>query len=243
MQHRQARRKGVLLQGMVICGRCGACYDRYTGKERDVTWRCRGRYRKKPSRCQDGAKTPAAEKCQGLSVHESVIQGAVITALNRLPKQRSNIEKEQEKYQSTTYQDFSGHVSELDAKIARLQDAIRDSAPDTAQAQLEKLQKEKEDYLKEKAALGLRATQLQSLYRLMDAIENKPRRKHSAASGKVPCTTIADFYVRTDRITQKGRVLLFDEWLVKRFVDRIIVHDKSLDVVFIAGIKIRIQQS
>ena len=117
------------------------------------------------------------------------------------------------------------------------------SAPDTAQAELEKLQKEKEDYLKEMAALGLRATQLQSLYRLMDAIENKPRRKHSAASEKVPCTTIADFYVRTDRITQKGRVLLFDEWLVKRFVDRIIVHDKSLDVVFIAGIKNRIQQS
>ena len=33
LQHRQARRKGVLLQGMVICDRCGACYDRNTERK------------------------------------------------------------------------------------------------------------------------------------------------------------------------------------------------------------------
>ena len=54
------------------------------------------------------------------------------------------------------------------------------------------------------------------------------------------CYDLADFYERTDRITQWGPVKAFDDDLTKRFVDKIVVQQDGIEVQFKAGIAVKV---
>lgn len=49
---------------------------------------------------------------------------------------------------------------------------------------------------------------------------------------------IIEFYTRTDLITQHGPVHEFEDLMVRRFVETIIIHQKSIAIKFKTGITI-----
>ena len=57
------------------------------------------------------------------------------------------------------------------------------------------------------------------------------------------CYDLADFYERTDRITQWGPLTAYDNTLTKRFVDQVVVHQDSIEVRFKAGISVDVSTS
>ena len=54
------------------------------------------------------------------------------------------------------------------------------------------------------------------------------------------CYDLADFYARTDRITQCGPLKKYDDILMKRFVGKVVVKKCGLEVIFKAGISIEV---
>ena len=54
------------------------------------------------------------------------------------------------------------------------------------------------------------------------------------------CYDLADFYERTDCITQWGAVTAYDNELTKRFVDTVVVKDEGIEVKFKAGISVEV---
>ena len=55
------------------------------------------------------------------------------------------------------------------------------------------------------------------------------------------CTNVADFYQRTDHITQQGPLREYRNDYVKRFIDSVIMNDGYLMVMFKAGVGIRVR--
>ena len=61
------------------------------------------------------------------------------------------------------------------------------------------------------------------------------------AAPPASCTNVADFYRRTDHITQQGPLREYRNDYVKRFIDSVIMHDGYLMVMFKAGVGIRVR--
>ena len=56
------------------------------------------------------------------------------------------------------------------------------------------------------------------------------------------CCDFADFYDRTDEISQWGPVTEYDDALVRRFVEKVTVLDDGLEVKFKAGISVKVEK-
>ena len=101
--------------------------------------------------------------------------------------------------------------------------------------QIKELRSEQDAYLSEKGQIAMKLAQIQSLVRFIDAIEGKST---EAVLKTGSCTNIADFYTRTDLITQHGPVHEFEDLMVRRFVETIIIRQKSIAIKFKTGITI-----
>ena len=72
--------------------------------------------------------------------------------------------------------------------------------------------------------------------------ENGTTARGSVSMDPAACTDVEDFYARTDNISQLGPVRHYDNDMVKRFIDKVIVCEDYLMVAFKAGIGIRIRK-
>ena len=245
LQHRHMRKRSKqVLYGMVICGKCGSVYRRFTSKRYTAMWRCPSRYN------EDSEK-----RCQGPSAYETQIQGAIIKAFNQLPEYKETLQRSLNENKESLGTKLLSDIAELDKQIERLENAADYASKGSSnepgndkntenltaaqefRKEIEEIQFQRSELIKEKAKYGMKIAQIQSLLRLIDGMEGKPAPvsvKHGA------CTDIEDFYERTDRITINGPVIVFDEWMVRRFTSEVVVHDHSLEVIFKAGIKMEI---
>ena len=236
------RRMRTILHGLVVCGDCGSRYRRFNDKNYGVTWRCTGRYGEK--------------RCKGPSVHESVIKGAVIAAFSKLPEYRDELYMRRDELNDQLGTDLIIRMDTIERQIERIENAAEyasggdSNSPEkkgvenlnenhTAAAelrgQIKELRSEQNAYLSEKGQIAMKLAQIQSLLRFIDAIEGKSTETILKTGS---CTDIADFYTRTDLITQHGPVHEFDELMVRRFVETIIIRQKSIAIKFKTGITI-----
>ena len=72
--------------------------------------------------------------------------------------------------------------------------------------------------------------------------ENGTAARGSVSRDPAACTEVEDFYARTDNISQLGPVRHYNNDMVKRFIDKVIVCEDYLMVAFKAGIGIRIRK-
>ena len=115
---------------------------------------------------------------------------------------------------------------------------------------MEELEAKRNALLVRKGDLGIQEANLHTLLKLVNGIMMKEERREILMTGTdgVPitieknpaCYYLADFYERTDRITQWGEVASYDNDLVRRFVERITVLEDGLEVKFKAGISVKV---
>lgn len=236
------RRMRTILHGLVVCGDCGSKYRRFNDKNYGVTWRCTGRYGEK--------------RCKGPSAHESVIKGAVIAAFNKLPEYKDELYKRRNELNDQLGTDLMIRIDMIERQIERIENAAEyasggdSNSPEkkgvenlnenhTAAAELrghiKELRSEQDAYLSEKGQIAMKLAQIQSLVRFIDAIEGKSTETVLKTGS---CTDIVDFYTRTDLITQHGPVHEFEDLMVRRFVETIIIRQKSIAIKFKTGITI-----
>ncbi len=128
-----------------------------------------------------------------------------------------------------------------------------ETAVERISAEIDELNEKRDELLIQKGDLGIQEANIQTLLKLTNAIMKLPVKvkttlKTGTDNGTVEgekvdlaaCYDLADFYERTDRITQWGPVRAFDDNLTKRFIDKIVVQQDGIEVQFKAGIEVKV---
>lgn len=125
-----------------------------------------------------------------------------------------------------------------------------EAALERISAELARIEERRDELLIQKGDLGIQEAQLHTLLKLVDGIMMRSERPAMLMTGTsdvaiaaeklAACYDLADFYERTDEITQWGLVNDYDNDLVQRFIEKIIVKEKGIEVKFKAGITVTI---
>lgn len=208
---------GTALKGTIVCEKCGSLYRRTVESDAEGTenpsWRGR-KYGK--------MKIP----CRGRIVSEREVENAVVTAFNELPSRREELIRMLNRLEPT--EDLRSAIKKLEAEEKRICEGNR----------LEQIREEKEALAFRKAERDMRYRRIHTLLALVDQIEGKlqPEPPETPPS----CSEYADFMTRTEKRREPGAVTRFRDEDVVRYIEKIIVCEERLDVLFKAGIRIAV---
>ena len=199
------------LSGKLVCGKCGRTLKRFEGSSPD--WRCR----KRAGKMTDAYK--ASSSCNTRFVPESEAKAAVLEALSRLPGLRDSLIREQATIRA-------GEIRRID-RLIEMATAREREAREKGEAEAESLHQMRENLKKERAEHAHREMEVRLLLELIDPMP-------PAGEWGAECADYEEFFIRTRR----EKPVDFEEAM--RHVERIIVQEKGLEVVFKAGISIRV---
>ena len=247
----------LALFGKVRCGECGSLYRRYIGyqKNEPTKWRCKARISKRHA-------------CMGRMVTEEELFQTAVTAFNRLPEQREKLIRMEERILWGPLDRVSREVEDIDSRKKELEGIISDyaasghmdrrtmylyggdtdsdasveAAVEHISEELASLNEKRDELLCQKGDLGIQEANVHSLLKLTNALMRAEGAPDGAGGSERPaaCYDIADFYERTDRMTQWGPVREYDDALVKRFVECFIVQQNGILVQFKAGVDVNV---
>ena len=220
------------LQGRLVCGFCGAPLRRMVRANNRVVWQCTG------------------QGCTALGVKsdEQKVQACVISAINRLPEERDNLIRLQERI-------LWGPLLRMDEKIEELEKKIREAEEQTAgsgdlgdhggskaQESEEAMQEKMLDLRNERAEYAMQELYVRNLMELTDRIMGKgmvdERYLADYERENPSCSEYEDFFVRTRGEKGSGPVTEFEDMRVIRYVEKISVREGILSVDFKAGVRI-----
>ena len=249
------------LFGLIVCGVCGEQYRR--AKERStVKWRCKNRSRKRNS-CNgrpvleteiidaliEAFNSLPERRDEVLRMHERVQWGP----LDRIEREIEAIDKRKTELENLV-SDYAatGHLNRRALFVYAEDDEepSEEAALERISAELARIEERRDELLIQKGDLGIQEAHLHTLLKLVDGIMMRSERPAMlmtgtddvaiAAEKPAACYDLADFYERTDEITQWGLVNDYDNDLVQRFIEKIIVKEKGIEVKFKAGITVTI---
>lgn len=254
------------LFGKLVCGECGDRYKRYIEKNGQVTkWRCHTRSQKRNS-C-DGRGVTEDEVLNAvitafntlperredlIRMQERILWGPldrISREIEAIDSRKSELENSISDYAATGHLDrrtlfiYSDDNEEID----------EETAVERISAEIDELNEKRDALLIQKGDLGIQEANIQTILKLTNAIMRIPvKTKTTLKTGTddeaveepevdpAACYDLTDFYERTDRITQWGKLKAFDDDLTKRFVDKIVVQQDGIEVQFKAGIAVKI---
>ena len=191
------------LSSVIICGHCGDIFRRIKWNNPTV-WRCVSRVNKKKS----GIHCPAR------TVHEEVIQAAVVTAINDAWSRKDEILPQLKENIRAVLQE------DTDAKIAEIDTAVKEK-----QEELLKVGKDENKI----AEIG---------EAIMKLREERQQVMTDAAMHKDVTDRIEDLSNFLDE--QTGAITEYSDALVRRLIEKITVYDEALVVKFKSGLEITV---
>lgn len=132
----------------------------------------------------------------------------------------------------------NGRLSARNLALYGGDEADVEVALDRISAELNEMSVQREQLMLKKGELGMKEIQTHSLLKLIDAILEKEEEK-TEGSEDGSCSDIGTFYGLTDRILQWGPLTEYDNELFKRFVEKVVVREKGLEVWFKAGLIVK----
>ncbi|MBR3556227.1 MAG: recombinase family protein [Oscillospiraceae bacterium] len=241
----------LALNGRLVCGICGRTLKRYVQPDAEKTdWRCRRRA---------GVSKREAEACPGSRcglriLRESEAQRIVLQAFNLLPGQYAQLLTERDKL-AEELQSLDIRLRREAARKEKLEDHLsrRSSSSqdecDTAgttelRQELEAMEMQQEEQQAKRAELAHRSVQIRLLLELAEQMLGMPQEEPVSLSPT--CRDTEDFFRRTryrvppEVMDKDGRILRFDNDMITRYLESIIVHNEYCTVNFKAGISIKI---
>lgn len=195
------------LSSVIICGHCGDIFRRIKWNNhgcKSTVWRCVSRVNKKKS----GIDCPAR------TVHEEVIQAAVVTAINDAWSRKDEILPQLKENIRAVLQE------DTDAKIAEIDTAVKEK-----QEELLKVGKDENKI----AEIG---------ETIMKLREERQQVMTDAAMHKDVTDRIEDISNFLDE--QTGAITEYSDALVRRLIEKITVYDEALVVKFKSGLEITV---
>ena len=195
------------LSSVIICGHCGDIFRRIKWNNhgcKSTVWRCVSRVNKKKS----GIDCPAR------TVHEEVIQAAVVTAINDAWSRKDEILPQLKENIRVVLQE------DTDAKIAEIDTAVKEK-----QEELLKVGKDENKI----AEIG---------ETIMKLREERQQVMTDAAMHKDVMDRIEDLSNFLDE--QTGAITEYSDALVRRLIEKITVYDEALVVKFKSGLEITV---
>ena len=246
----------------LYCGRCGRVLKKYTLTDGSIEWRCRKRdYQKKSS------EKEVSNRCGLRNVKESELMDVMIQAFNQLPQHRDELLKDQASIWNGEIKRIDALIGKskdqqrtMEERKAALEN---DDAVDHS-SEIEFLEGQIKDQIQERNALIIERAEhadhelkIRFLLEIVDAMKEKWDKsvgwydeggwKKEEVKDTPACRDYKDFFQSTrfelpeGLLDERGRVARFDNELVVRYVDRVIVQDNGYDVVFKAGITVKVR--
>jgi len=248
------------LFGLIFCGECGERYRRYKDKG-TVKWRCGKRVTERHS-CNGRAVEESEiydavieafnslpeKRDEIIRMQERILWGPLgqtSREIDAIDGRKNELEDIISNYAAT------GH---LDRRTLFLysdedEDISEETAIERISTELDALEEKRCTLLIRKGDLGIQETSLHTLLKLVNGIMATEEQQtvmlktgtDDVTIAKDPaCYELADFYERTDRITQWGLVQDYDNDLVRRFVEKILVKQNCIEVKFKGGINVEV---
>ena len=249
----------VSLFGLVVCGKCHTRYRRYKEKNQ-IKWRCGKRVTERHA-CdvravfEDEIYSAVLTAFQELPerrdelirMQERILWGP----LEQINREIEAIDKRKNELE-TIISDYeaSGHLDRRTLFIySEEEEPDEETAIEKISEELDELEKKRNGLLIKKGDLGIQEANLHTLLKLVDGIMMKNTVALKTGTDDVAievakspaCYDLADFYERTDCITQWGPVAKYDNDLTRRFVEKIEVNDDGIEVRFKAGISVDVK--
>ena len=247
--------------GRLICGKCGRTLKRCVSAKGTPDWRCRNRGSKKKDRYK--AQHSA---CGCRFVTEERMKVVIVEALNRLLGYRDELirtqagirEGELRRIDALAAQsrDTEIQLEERRARVLAEAEGERTEETDFLDGQSAALQEKRNALILERARHANREVHVRLLLELADIMMERRERLivglgiSSGEDGveEFPpyCSDYDEFFRRTRYvppegvIDEAGRVTRFEESLVIRYLDTVVVHDDCYEVKFKAGISIKV---
>jgi hypothetical protein len=198
---------------------------------------------------------------------EELFQTTVI-AFNRLPEQRENLIRMEERILWGPLDRVSREIDAIDSRKKELEDIISEyaasgsmdrrtlflyggdsgseatveSALDGIGEELASLNEKRDELLCQKGDLGIQAANIHTLLKFINALMRVDGEPDGAGDSERPaaCYDLADFFERTDCISQWGPVKEYDDTMVNRFIKCFTVTHDGIVVVFKAGLEVEV---
>ena len=241
------------LRGRLVCGKCGRTLKRCVGPSGEHVWRCCAR----AVTWRTGEGSPNGD-CSMRIVAESDVRGALLRAFNRLPCLGEVIR--------LARKGLWHRMSQLDACLERSDDAasMREVADIRARLAAQEIQlrmlAELSGEMNSAAAaatdgcggagdgVGDRGEQPDSPASGAATLVS-PGAQHQAVQAMPPsaCADYEDFFLRTrwgmpqGLLDEHGRMRRFDDRTIVRFLRCVVVHEGFYEVVFKAGVSLRVR--
>ncbi len=261
-----------VLMGRLQCGKCGRILKRVKRVNGQYDWRCQKRaseHAVKDSITSTLCDCRIVEEAEAEKAILSAFNELPIYR-HQLKNRRSEIRIGPLKHYDAEILHADAKIMQLEDKQSALAKSGVDENIDTLirlSEQLKALEIKKKNLMLERASFALEETQIRFLLELMDTMDGKFRKgirvrnqygqnyNTSHTEGDKPeavyspaCFDAEEFYTRTRHdipesiMDAKGRMAVFDNELVTRYVDLITVQDYGYDIHFRAGLTISVKK-
>ncbi len=206
------------LVGRVVCGDCGNKYQRVkAAKGCADMWRCSSK--------QQRYKHPGVD-CDGRAIREDRLKLVLIEAFNRLPEMKGDLIRLDERLRWAGIDKADEILREIDARII-------------AEGETEELKEQMGAVIEQRAAYADKAVHIRNMLERISVLEGR-KIKRKASEG--PCHSADDFFAMTRKEYTPGPVTEYDGDEVIRFIEKVVIKEDTIEVVFKAGVSVTVKR-
>ena len=224
---------GSSLKGRLVCGKCGNILKRYK-KGKEIIWICKDRsYEAKGTNNQRDILT----KCECRHITDFEIKDAIITVLNTLPERRDEILRLHAAVHDGEIKQIDQMIVSIDQRLKRMEEIYNEEKTEILNKEIESLEVERTSLILERAEFANKGIKLRILLELINIMGGKDESDTDLPA----CNDYEDFFRRTkyrpaDDIIEIGKIRKFDDGLVVRCLDKVIVKEDRYEVHLKGGI-------
>lgn len=214
------------LSGRCFCGYCSAPFRRL-GSGSYVYWRCGSKVDHKYKK--DG--------CEAQGINEVKLKEYIVRAFNLLPFERDELQAMRKEINEQTLVKADAMLRSLESSIKALEEG--QALTDADRDDLISLNTQFTEVSRRRADFTLRERQIRNLLERTDFIEDVEPEGVAVAPS---CADEAEFFKRTRRIYPMGLVMDYSDDDVRRFVEKILIYNDKVEVVFKAGVTVTVER-
>ena len=200
----------------------------------EVFWICKDRsYETKGKNDQRDILT----KCVCRHVPNFEIKNAIITVLNTLPGRRDEILRLHAAIHDGEIKQIDTMIVSIEKRKKKLEEIYDEEKTEILSHEIESLEMERTGLILERAELANKGIKLRILLELIDIMDGE----NEADTDLPACFNYEDFFRRTkyrpkEGIVEDGKIRKFDDGLVVRYLDKVIVKEDRYEINLKGGI-------
>ena len=241
------------LRGRLICGICGNVLKQYRGRDIGHTdWRCRNRSYEKRS-----TERTVSGSCPCKIIPEMQIRSIILEAFNLLPEKRDALLLNRTVIRQGDIHRIDDSISDIENWQKRISEKMTadtgneaSTHTDFLRAEVDELEDKRTRLLLERAELVNKEMQIRMLLEVIELLSDASRQTSTNEKEHLDaaCSDANDFFKRTGYqpktgVIRDGRIALFDDGLVFRYLDHVTVYPDRYEVSFKAGLDVTISSA